>query len=424
MTQADSGTRIDELKARWEADPSSRVFVQLAEEYRRQGRTDDAIAVLEKGLAEQPNYVSALVALGRCRLDAGDASGAVEILSRVTEQDASHPLAGKLLVEAHLQTGQTEEAAKRLDLYRMMADSDPEIEELESRLREARDKKSAGGPVEPETDEAPEPVAPEPVAPEVAVAESVVAGLEDLELSFEDPEGTALSRAGSAAGTDDVFDLGPSEPAPPEDGPFELSERPAAPAVPVSEVTDSAPSDEPFHLAPPPPAAPGASEAGAGEPFGDLLGDADLQSWSEGLGGDRVFELAEPETEPPPLSPAREKVAGEDREEATVTLGRLYMAQGHHAEAVRIFRSILERDPDNEISRKALAELVGEGPEAAGPEPRPVSVPVRAVEEEEGEEVTEVATERREVTGRRGVTERKIAMLEDYLQRLRRATGT
>jgi len=414
MTQADSGTRIDELKARWEADPSSRVFVQLAEEYRRQGRTEDAIAVLEKGLAEQPNYVSALVALGRCRLDAGDAPGAVEILSRVTEQDASHPLAGKLLVEAHLQTGELDEAAKRLDLYRMMADSDPEIEELEQRLREAKDKKSAGGPVEPETDE----------APELEVAEPAVAGLEDLELSFEDPEGTALSRAGSAAGTDDVFDLGPSAPAPPEDGPFELSETPAVPAVPVSEVTDSAPSDEPFHLAPPPPAAPGASEAGAGEPFGDLLGEADLQSWSEGLGGERVFELAEPETEPPPLSHAREKVAGEDREEATVTLGRLYMAQGHHAEAVRIFRSILERDPDNEISRKALAELVGEGPEATGPESRPVSVPVRAVGEEEGEEATEEATERREVTGRRGVTERKIAMLEDYLQRLRRATGT
>lgn len=391
MPPTENPDRIDELKARWEADPTSRVFVQLAEEYRRQGQTDDAIAVLEKGLADQPNYVSALVALGRCRLDAGDASGAVEILSRVTEQDASHPLAGKLLVEAHLQTGEIDEAAKRLDLYRMMADSDPEIEELESRLREARDneardKSSAGESVEPETDEAPEPAAPEPTAPEpatpeLAPSEPAVAGLEDLELSFEDPEGMSK--------TDDVFDLGPSEPAAvPQDGPFGLSEDTAGPAQRV------------------PP--------GPGEPFGELLVEADLKRLSERLGDEGIFELAEPEIEPPPLPDTRGEVAGEDREEATVTLGRLYMAQGHRAEAVRIFRSILERDPDNQISRQALVELVGEAPEAVGPEARPVAVSPGAVREDEGEGVTE----------RRGVTERKIAMLEDYLQRLRRAAGT
>lgn len=382
MTTADQPSRIDELRARWEADPSSRVFVQLAEEYRRQGQTDDAIAVLEKGLADQPNYVSALVALGRCRLDAGDASGAVEILSRVTEQDASHPLAGKLLVQAHLQTGEIDEAAKRLDLYRMMADSDPEIEELESRLREARDneardKSSTGESVEPETDEAPEPTAPEPATPELAASEPAVAGLEDLELSFEDPEGMSK--------TDDVFDLGPSEPAAgPQDGPFGLSEDTAGPAQRV--------------------------QPGAGEPFGELLVEAELKRLSERLGDEGIFELAEPEIEPPPLPDTR----GEDREEATVTLGRLYMAQGHRAEAVRIFRSILERDPDNEISRQALTELVGEAPEALEPEDRPVSVSPGAVREDEGEGVAE----------RRGVTERKIAMLEDYLQRLRRAAGT
>jgi Tfp pilus assembly protein PilF len=463
MTSTDPGARVDELKARWEADPSSRVFVQLAEEYRRQGQTDDAIAVLEKGLADQPNYVSALVALGRCRLDAGDASGAVEILSRVTEQDASHPLAGKLLVEAHLQTGELDEAAKRLDLYRMMADSDPEIEELEQRLRKAREGESeaidtpGGGTRESAAGES-KPQEHEPREPEV----EEVSGLEDLELSFEDP-GSQVVPTGQVGGPDDVFDLGPSESAPPEGGPFDLSETPAVSAQPASE-GPVAPPDEPFQLAPPATGdgagdRPGASETGAGEPFGDLFGEADLERLSA-VPAEGIFDLSAsaPPPAPDPSGPAaaarveaedeesakavvsepvfeaiseavseavREdgsgrtapRAEGEDREEATVTLGQLYMMQGHRDEAARIFRSVLERDPHNEISRKALAELdldKVELPEPAGVEPVDVVAASPRSKAPSGPIRPPAA----------GVTERKIAMLEDYLQRLRRVGGS
>ena len=57
--------RVLQLRQRWEADPASRVFLQLAEEYRHLGRVHDALGVLEAGLKEHPGYLSALVAKGR-----------------------------------------------------------------------------------------------------------------------------------------------------------------------------------------------------------------------------------------------------------------------------------------------------------------------------------------------------------------------
>lgn len=41
----------------------------------------------------------------------------------------------------------------------------------------------------------------------------------------------------------------------------------------------------------------------------------------------------------------------------TVTMATIYASQGHHDEARRIFRSILERDPNNEPAQRGLASL-------------------------------------------------------------------
>jgi DNA-binding SARP family transcriptional activator len=66
-----SAEHLRELRQRWERDPKSRAFLQLAEEYRRAGRLDDAVHVLQAGLQEHPTYLSAQVALGRCLMDSG-----------------------------------------------------------------------------------------------------------------------------------------------------------------------------------------------------------------------------------------------------------------------------------------------------------------------------------------------------------------
>jgi hypothetical protein len=70
-----------------------------------------------------------------------------------------------------------------------------------------------------------------------------------------------------------------------------------------------------------------------------------------------VIEPA-PEHEPaaePPLAAAEATPAGEER--ATNTLGELYLAQGHLADAERVFRAVLARRSDDPAARAGLAEV-------------------------------------------------------------------
>jgi len=62
---------IDLLESQWRKDPSSRVFLRLAEEYRRAGRFGEAMGVCHAGLQQHPKYLPGLVCLGRCQLASG-----------------------------------------------------------------------------------------------------------------------------------------------------------------------------------------------------------------------------------------------------------------------------------------------------------------------------------------------------------------
>src|SRR5690349_20108071 len=135
MSDGAFSDRLSQLRNRWESDPSSRIFLQLAEEYRHQGRVKEALEVLERGLKEHPGYLSALVAKGRCLLELGEPEEARGVLERVVKQDATQMVANKLLVRAYLDTGDPDKARERLDLYSLLNDSDPEIEELRRRIR-------------------------------------------------------------------------------------------------------------------------------------------------------------------------------------------------------------------------------------------------------------------------------------------------
>ncbi len=139
MPDADSiHYRLDDLKLRWRQDPSSRLFLQLADEHRKLSQHEQAIEVLEQGLEHRPNDLSALVALGRCRLELERVEAAVEPLETVLSRDPTHIVASKLLIEAHLQLGDATKAADRLLTYRLLNDRDPELDHLEYRLQRLR----------------------------------------------------------------------------------------------------------------------------------------------------------------------------------------------------------------------------------------------------------------------------------------------
>src|SRR4051812_50018710 len=104
MSDGAFSDRLTQLKSRWESDPTSRVFLQLAEEYRHQGRVKEALEGLDRGLKEHPGYLSALVAKGRCHLELGEPEPARVGLGRGGQQDAPQMVGNKLLGRGDLHT--------------------------------------------------------------------------------------------------------------------------------------------------------------------------------------------------------------------------------------------------------------------------------------------------------------------------------
>jgi hypothetical protein len=106
--------------------------------------------------------------------------------------------------------------------------------------------------------------------------------------------------------------------------------------------------------------------------------------------------------EPPPLA-AEAPAPPQAEATATATLGELYLRQGHLAEAERIFREVLHREPDNSVARQGLARA------AARPaEWRPL----------EGRDL--LAGYQPAAGGEVEAKARKRWVLNSYLQRLRR----
>lgn len=499
MSDGAVSDRLTQLKARWESDPTSRIFLQLAEEYRHQGRVRDALAVLDKGLGEHPGYLSALVAKGRCHLELGEGAAARTALERVVKQDPTQMVANKLLVRAYLETGEPDRARERLDLYSLLNDSDPEIGDLRRQI------KLMDRPKEHPPEDSPFDLAPSLPPPIPAMAPVPAAA----------PAAPAVPPPAPPA--DDIFDLGfeargPAPAAPPsarqDEDIFGLAE-PAPPAAPVAFVPAAAPAAEPvFDFLEEPPAARRAEpaafeeEESAGDDlFPELSPRSHRRRYLESLASEGIFELGPvpepasevpppaavpaafalpplappdltpveaplpeppelaelpevaPEPEPEPFAAAEEPVAAapapelepvfgdisgpvlpeidelaepdwsppasqEPEPPATVTLGELYLRQGHAAEAERIFREVLEREPDNAAARAGLAQLAPlpepePAPEPAVAEPAPAPpAPLPAV----------TLDARQLLAGYRpggGTTARKVYLLNRYLERIR-----
>ena len=429
-------TRLDDLKRRWAQDPGSRLYLQLADEQRKHGRLEEAESVLVKGLEHRPSDLSGLVALGRCRLELAKLDEAVASLETVIARDPSHMVANKLLVEAYLQQGDAEKAEERLRTYRLFNDRDPELDHLDHRLRQLRGGPAAGlaeGPPAaaeetPEEEEAPaaaaaagEPVAPQPVAPQP-----------ELVAPMAEPPAAA---AAAPSNGDEIFQLG-AFPAAPSLGSLWIEQTPRRRLAPpfsgltASPAVDALTRGEIFRIEPPPPPAAEPPEAVPPEaaapedeaptakvrirrpPEPETAAEAGEALPEPGVGEDetptakvRVRPPAAPAEEEAPAPPVA--AAAEEEEAATVTLGGLYLKQGHMGEAARIFEKVLEREPGNPA---ALAGL------------NLARTPVRSGDS--SLTAMDLLADR-SLTGTipMGLTGKKIQVLTNYLKLIRRTRG-
>ncbi len=102
--------RIEELRRRVQLDPASIAFAALAEEYRRAGRYDEAIATCTAGLQRHPAYLSAHVTLGRALLEVGQYDEAREELEHVLRIAPENLAAIRGLAEIHHRRGELPES--------------------------------------------------------------------------------------------------------------------------------------------------------------------------------------------------------------------------------------------------------------------------------------------------------------------------
>lgn len=121
--------RIDELRRRIEKDPASIAFAQLAEEYRRAGRFEEAITTCRAGLSVHPAYLSARVTLGRSLLEMNVLQDAETELQHVLRIAPENLAAIRGLAEIHHRQGHLDEALGFYKAALGLARHDPDLEQ-------------------------------------------------------------------------------------------------------------------------------------------------------------------------------------------------------------------------------------------------------------------------------------------------------
>ena len=405
-------SRIEKLEKRLAADPSSRIFVQLAEEYRKQGLLDNAIEICEQGLKKHPQYPSARVALGRALLEAETFDRAREEFEAVLAQVPDNILANKFLGETYHRLGRYDEAIQKYQIAQTLA---PEDTELEEQIEAVKAEQAGGGPPPPAVPEPADETAPADPAeytsqpPAVPIAAAPAGTDEPLEPTLVDARAVVPAQvdvrqpppppAPAASATP-----APAEEAPPApDEPAELAPIPlvdvdepmvlesasesyarasepgaeAAPPEPVPIVSPTEPSPmepleplEPASMEPPPLETPPREPPAMEEPraFEPPAAESQPPPLPPPQDASEAMPVVEPlpveslPVEPLPVEPAvpsehaAEPTPSSDDIE-TPTMAELYASQGHFDKAVLVYRNLLTRDPNETQYLERIEEL-------------------------------------------------------------------
>ena len=287
--------KIEELRARLQADAGSRLFYPLAEELRKVSRLEDAEQVLRQGLQTHPTYLSAWISLGRVLKERERHHEALEVLRKALTLDQGNVVAAKLAAQSYLAIGEKVEAIKKFKLVQALMPADEEIEETIARLDRE---------INPEKFASPETVSAIPEPPSMPVEEAV--GDRTETQPFGELFGESAGR-----GQEDL----------PQNEPLgELLET----SLESAEEMAQEPAQTPIVEAVPVRGEHGAAVAAPENVFSESDGD-----------------------EQPPMQ----------TDPATTTLAELYERQGHVDAAIGIYERILEREPENRQVAERLQGL-------------------------------------------------------------------
>lgn len=330
-------------------NPTSRLFVPLAEEYLKCEMVDEAIIVLVEGIKNHPSYVAARVMLGKTYLQKDQIPEAQAEFEQVIAINSDNILAHKKLAMIYQGQGQLQRALEACKKVLVIDPSDKEAKGLVGILEKSV---ASSAPPEEAAVLSSSPVSPEPSpaseaemkeadpAPPVESAFPVEAVLSQA-LSPEVPIEESPMPVESSAPVVEIASEVQAEPIP------------ADPEVNIPEVFENPAAAHDERVAEAPIESPAIAENGF----------AEEDSWE----GDKTvvggFEI--PSLEKEPLSSPGSEISStsdeNDKKEESLlstTLASLYMSQGHYQQAADVYQKLLARDPSDEESRQGLEKAL------------------------------------------------------------------
>jgi len=400
---------IEQLQKKLSKEPNSLVFMQLADEYRKDGQANEALRVLQEGLKRHPNYWTARVSIGRIYYESGDLGRALEELEVVVRAVPNNLLANRMLGDIYLRQNRPQEALKRYKIVQMLSPADHEvsahIQKVETHLADARSAETAPTVMIPapipqiieetpvqsyeESDQFDEPVEAELQPAVTAIADTQAPGEAAIQAELQADDQEPFTEPAPAVEMEEFVDLATIGPPPDEDSFWSIPESTPPPAS----IIDTAPIE-------PLAAVPATAEVPWNRtnqmPIGEKPEQPDLSSiagmflesdsdsnelvdvreipvipadqqvpedsFEELDSGELEQVLEESQEEIPPDSTYpmedEESEADEGADELTSeSLAELYASQGLTDRAIKVYQKMLLNDPNNQRIVTRLQEL-------------------------------------------------------------------
>jgi tetratricopeptide (TPR) repeat protein len=349
-----STTRIEELEKKFNENPR-RYFAPLANEYRKAGDLEQAIAICRTYVPQQPAHMSGHIVFGQALFEAGEHEEARGVFEAALALDPENLIALRHLGDIARERG---EIGAARTWYRRVLDADPRNDEVVALMGSL-----------------------DTAAPAAAPSGGGLPSWPDInpERTLELPPGLLEAEERSAAEiTADPFS--PSPALLREPSPLETTLQPPPPLaahhVEIPEViapdaddhargvdeANAGPDYPHLDLVLPEPGQPAPPPAGPApiEPvWGHDDAEADAASAPTGVTeGLEVMEFA-----PPPRAPVAEAAPIEPPAEdtpavfVTETMAELYLQQGFREEALNVYRQLLAQNPHDATLRDRVEQI-------------------------------------------------------------------
>jgi tetratricopeptide (TPR) repeat protein len=374
--------RLRELQAKFDENPR-RYFAPLANEYRKGGNPKRAIEICRAHLAQMPGHMSGQVVYGQSLFEGGEFDEARKVFEGALLLDPENLIALRSLGDLALQAGNNAEART---WYTKLLEADPKdasVVSLLSQIDEAGDSGAnaiadafSGAEAGAETEAAQAPAATSEFTVDFSFVDQPPGSPVQTERTSttaterSEPEPPAREDAGVAP------PLGLEHNSPIEGAAETVAEpmgpdRDAAASAPVQELPpeDEIPDDRPLvsNQPEPPPLFGNISRAQerAPEPVAEAAPEPVSESAPEPAPA--ISNVAE-------ATPA--SFAGTNPEPfVNETMAQLYLQQGYKQLALRVYRQLSERKPDEQSFKDRIAEIEASQAQETAPHARREDLP-------------------------------------------------